>query len=195
MTTHYTDKDLIKAIKKGGNNLSTAANYMYQDEDYKQSIIKLIHKHKGSLQDAEDIFQDGIRHLIVNIRKGKFEEKSSLKTYLSVICKNLWLTKFNRQIKLQEIKTNLKVENPVEPSPEGIFILKEQADLLNTVLGKLGDSCKTVLGKWSLGYSFKEIANLIGKSEGAVRKQKHDCFKKLMRLMKSSPDLVKQLID
>jgi DNA-directed RNA polymerase specialized sigma24 family protein len=96
-------------------------------------------------------------------------------------------------VKLGEIKKEMQVENQHVPSPEEHFLVKEKSALLANVTGLLGSTCKKVLSLWSLGFSFKEISEKTGSSEGAVRKQKYDCLKKLTALLAERPSIVKEL--
>ena len=98
MSKNYTDNDLVKAIQKGGQSLNQAMNFIYKKGDFKESILSLIRKKNGSLQDAEDVFQDGIRHLIINVRSEKFEQKSYYTNYrynTDIFQKSLPLTCWN----------------------------------------------------------------------------------------------------
>ena len=84
---------------------------------------------------------------------------------------------------MQEIKKHTATATDESPSPEHTFLIKEKSQLLQAVLGRLGETCKKVLGLWSLGFSFKAISSKTGSSEDAVRKQKYDCLKNSVRIM------------
>ncbi len=193
MKRNYSDEEIIKAIQDGGPALNKAMRFIYEESDYRNSILRYIQSKNGSLADAEDVFQDGIRHFILNIRQGKYEAKSSLRTYLSVICKNIWLNKFRRVAKLQTIKEEIVTDEKSDQTPESQLISTSRGKLLQSIIAKVGEECKKVLGLWSLGYSFKEIGSQTGKAEGTARKQKHDCFKKVMAYLKERPTLLMEL--
>ncbi len=193
MSKSFTDIQIIESVKQGGAKLNEVMRYIYRESDYRNSILRYIQSKNGSLADAEDVFQDGIKHFILNIRQGRYEGNSSLRTYLSVICKNIWLNKFKRVVKLQAIKAEVVSENKTEGTPESQLIVTDRAELLQDIIAKVGAECKKILGLWSLGYSFKEIGKKSGKTEGTARKQKHDCFKKVMLLLKGRPDLLLEL--
>ncbi|MEO1259002.1 MAG: sigma-70 family RNA polymerase sigma factor [Bacteroidota bacterium] len=193
MTDRFDDKALLKAIHKGGRQLEQAMHYLLRKSGWQEGIGQYIKSKSGSREDVEDVFQEGVRHLIVNVRAGRFHQNSSVKTYLSSICKNLWYTKFTREVKLKEIKNQLPPAPEGTPGPEHHLILNEKKELLNSVLDQLGNTCKKVLSLWSLGFSFKEIGEETSQSAGTVRKQKFDCMKKLTSLMAARPDLVKAL--
>ena len=193
MQTHFTDTELLAAIQEGGRHLERAMHHLLRQSGWQKGVGQYIQSKNGSKQDAEDVFQEGIRHLIINIRAGRFNGQSAIKTYLSSICKNLWHTKFSREVKLAKIKKELAPVEEKIPSPEDTFLIKEKKELLQDVLGQLGGTCKKVLSLWSLGFTFKEISEKTGSSEGAVRKQKYDCLKKMTALMAERPALVREL--
>lgn len=187
------DDEILKAIKTGGRQLEKAMHQLLHQSGWQKGIGQYIKSKSGSQEDVEDIFQEGLRHLFINVRGGRFSGKSALKTYLSSICKNLWYTKFSRDRKLDEIKKQLPPPDEKTDSPEDTFLTKEKSQLLSDTLGQLGDTCKKVLSLWSLGFSFKEISEKTGSSAGTVRKQKFDCMKKLTALLAAQPALVREL--
>lgn len=194
MKRQFTDDDLTDAIQQGGAAMERAMRHFYDEGAYQQAFIQWLSNKGGQTEDAKDVFQDGLSHLIVNIRAGKFQGKSSLKTYLFRICTNIWNNKFRRSQKLKSIKEELPIAEELEDSPEEMLLYQEQEVLLAAVLSQIGKSCKKVLGLWSLSYSMAEIAREMEyKSEGMARKKKYTCFKKLMSLLKDRPDLMEQL--
>ena len=193
MNSYLNDDEIVMAIKEGGQRLEKAMHQLLHKSGWQKGIGQYIKSKSGSREDVEDVFQEGIRHLVINVRADRFGGNSSIKTYLSSICKNLWYTKFSRDRKLDDIKKALPPKEEKTPSPEDTFIINEKSQLLSAVLGQLGDTCKKVLSLWSLGFSFKEISEKTGNSEGAVRKQKFDCLKKLTSLLAAQPALVREL--
>ena len=190
----HTDQEFIEAINAGGVEMERAALWFYNDIEFRDQIFAFVKKNGGSTEEAEDVLHDGIQGLILNIRAGKYQQSGSVKAYLATICKNIWRTQFNRRIQLNKIKTKIKsrIEH-ASPSPEHAYMWKEKSQLLTHVLDHLTASCKQVLGLWSLGYSFKEIGEKTNRNEGAARKQKHDCFKKLMLFLKNNPAVMDEL--
>ncbi len=195
MKSSYTDEQIIELVKTGGTALTPVLHYLYHHSGYRGRIMQLIQQKSGSREDAEDIFQDGIRHLVVNIRHGKFRASSSIQSYLTRICLNLWHTQFNRSVRLRAIKQELPQEEQVADSPEDVVLYQERAQLLENTLSQLGEPCKKVLGLWALSYSMKEIAKQTNyKNEAVVRKKKHQCFQQLMKLLYQRPELMQQLL-
>ena len=191
MKKTYSDAEILAAIRAGGKAMEGAMRHIYGQAEVREKILRFIQSKNGSREDAEDVFQDGISHLVMNIRKNSFRGESSLNTYLMVICKKIWFHKFNRQTKLNDIKKEMGTAPEAdESSPEKILIYKEKAGLANELLNKIGSPCREILSMWGLSYSMKEIAEKSGyKNEGSMRKKKHQCMKKIMLLIKGQPRL------
>ena len=162
--------------------------YWMQQDQLRGQLGKWVRQMGGNTADVEDVFQDAICHLILNVRRGNYKGDSSLNTYFTSIARNIWLQKFRRDQKWKEIKEKLPNSPGLSESPEQIFLLGEKKELLNSLAAKTGEKCRAVLSLWSLNYSMQEIAEKLGyKSDGVVRKKKHQCLQKLMQLLKQNP--------
>lgn len=194
MKEKYSDQEIIAAVKEGGVNLEKVMKYLYREEVLSRSVMAFVQQMNGNKEDAEDVFQDSIIHLIMNIRKNQFRGESTMKTYFTKIAKNLWLQKYRmkrNRSRLLEEKPIAKIEN--EKSGEQLFIYKEQSAFVKQLLSQLGETCQKVLSFWGLSYSMKEIAEELGyKSEGMARKKKHQCMKQLIQLSSQYRNLIQE---
>ena len=193
MRTKLTSKELFQKVNQGGIALNGVVTELYTDKDIKGQVLKFVRYNGGQISDAEDVLHEGIRNLIMNVRAGKFSGAGSLKAYLLVICKNIWKSQFSRNVHLKHIKTEVDSPTTDNETPEHHFLWKDRAAQIEQVLTRIGESCKEILGLWSLGYSFKEIGLKSNRNEGAARKQKHVCFKKLMLFLKNNPQVMDEL--
>jgi RNA polymerase sigma factor (sigma-70 family) len=183
-----TDNRVLQRIEKGGESLEQAMHELYSDEQCRGQALSLLLRMGAGEQDFEDVFQDGIAHLIMNIRKGKFKGESSVKTYLISICKHLWM---NKSKQLANRKALLERQPPVSEerlnSPEELLIYQERSQKLQVLLTKIGDPCRRILSLWSLSYSMDEISELTDyKNAAVVRKKKHHCLQQLMKMVQQS---------
>lgn len=163
-------------------------NYLYLNHSCRKQVMSHILSRGGAREDAEDVFQDGIRQLILNVRANKFEGKGSITGYLFGMCKYLWLNRFQKI--RRESPTDQEVSEKVSLAvdPESIMIGDEQERKVAELLDRLGDKCSQVLALWKLSYSMQEIADEMGyKSEGFARKKKHLCFQALLKLLEKEP--------
>lgn len=192
---NYSDEALIETIQNGGPQLNKVMTFLYQNEHYRGFIINWLMQRNATREDAEDIFQDGIKHFILNVRNNNFKGQSTIKTYLTRICTNLWFSKLRRSNHYEDIKQKIVQDEGSEPTPEDIFFANEKETVLKEVLSSLGPLCQKILGLWSLNFKMKEIAQKMEyKSEGMARKKKHQCFQKLMLFLKDRPELSEALL-
>ncbi len=71
----------------------------------------------------------------------------------------------------------------------------ETKDLLGQILSRLGEKCEKILELWKLSYSMEEIADKVGLlNAGVARRQRYNCYQKLMNLLEKEPNLRKSLI-
>lgn len=195
MNRVFKEDEMVRGIRQGGASLEEVLVFIYHQSGYRQSILQFIQRRNGSLEDAEDIFQEGISRMVLSIQQGKFEGKSTLRTYLTTICKNLWFTQYARSSRYADIVEQIPVEEELEMGPDELLLLKERSEGLQNVLAQVGEKCKKILSLWALHYSMREITQEVGyKSEGMTRKKKHQCFKALMTKIKETPDLIRELL-
>ena len=184
----FTDALIIEAIEKGGAALEEVMRYLYTEHEYRAQIFAFILAREGNKEDAEDIFQDGIRNLIINVRSKSYTGKGSITGYLYGICKNLWYKRFQKKQRQSFQQEQLNVEEIDEQTPEVLLLTKDQENQLEELLAQLGDTCREVLELWKLSYSMKEIAEKTGyKNEAVARKKKRLCLQKLLRIMEQQP--------
>ncbi len=195
MPSQQTDETLISAIQSQQATLEEVLSKLYGNEEWQRSIFKLVENTGGSRQDAEDIFQEGIRRLIVNIRNHVYEGRSSLKTYHYSICRNLWISQLRRDNRRQELLQAM--ETPTTGlGADGLLRQKERNEQLSKALGLLDGNCRQVLELWTQGYSMNEIAEMTGYKNGQVaKKRKHVCLKKLLKALQNRPELMKTLLE
>ena len=97
-STTYTDQQLLRGIKVRDRKVLE-----YVHREYRPIIRLLIYQMGGSLDDAKDIFQDGMLELIRKSEDPSFQLTSSIKTLLYAICKNLWKYKSRMNHRMVEL--------------------------------------------------------------------------------------------
>ena len=83
----YSEDQLIGMIQSGGRALDDAMSYIYRDSRIRLKVLNFMMSKKASREEAEDVFQDSVKILILSIRKGSFRGESTIKNYLFGICK------------------------------------------------------------------------------------------------------------
>ena len=137
MSTSISDQSIIETIQQGGQLSKVISDLLYGE--ISAPIKAFVLKNSGNEADAADIIQEGLQQLILNIRLQQFQGKSSLKTYLYRICRNLWISrlrKLNKKDTIQQIFTQ-KTTTPPD-TPETIIDKQQKKQLLEQALNELG---------------------------------------------------------
>lgn len=184
----FSDERIISSIQLGGLRLEKAMEYLYLKHGCRREVFVFIRKRGGSKEDAEDIFQDGIRFLIMQVRDGKYKYEGQLGAYLFGICKNLWFRRFKKISRNVAWEPGEEGDLYEESNPELDLLEKDRQEQIRKLMAGIGEACRKVLELWQLSYSMKEIAREMGyKTEGVARKKKHICLKKLLDILKEEP--------
>jgi RNA polymerase sigma factor, sigma-70 family len=185
MKREWTDKSLIETLRsKNDQEVNEAFKYLFRN--YFPSIRNYITTNHGTIDDAEDIFQDGLIVLYKKVRDENFELTSALKTYVYSICKYIW---FNRVRKKKEVELEEGTDFPLPDQDQLTMLIKTEAgELIADLFGELGEECKNLL---TLFYyerrKMKDIAQQLSlASEQVAKNRKSRCLKKLRALVMQS---------
>ncbi len=142
----------------------------------------------GVTADVEDIFQEALVLLYHKLQRETLVIDVSIHTYFIAICKNKWRNQLRKQRKLYY--TALPIENPDTTTTlftETKELQEEQQRLYQKHVMTLGEDQKNVLHLFLEGNSMKEIAKIIGYSEGYARKKKYEIKEYLRQLIQQDP--------
>ncbi len=193
-TSQWTDDQFLAAINSGGQNRQAALRAIYNDNELKRKVIQFVRNRQGNAEDGQDMFHEGIIVLDRNIREGRFRGEAPLKGYLYSICRFLWMNQVRKQAHTTQGAETVLANEPDEYTPEITMIAQERKDLLNSLLGQLGERCQRILELWKLSYSMEEIAASLGfSSADMARKAKYRCHVSLVELVQQNPEMQKVL--
>jgi RNA polymerase sigma-70 factor (ECF subfamily) len=191
-----SDEELIQHLQENNLLKRKAEDTLFNRYIYfvKEGIKKY------ALQEDEsfDAYSDTILHAIDNIRKGYFENRSALKTYLYRIF-------INKCVDLLRKKTtNKNIVHQTSSIPDMLMLIADPAktvvqqliertdmDALKNRLRELGESCRKLLLLFADGYSDKEVSVVMEyKSADVVKTSRLRCIDKLRLLynVKKSSD-------
>ena len=149
-----------------------------------------INKYSLDQEDAFNAYSDTILQAIVSLSGDRFEERSSLKTYLYRIFNNKCVDLIRKRT---TNKSSVHQTTPIsdmlamisDPAKTVIQLLieKNDIDLLKKKLEETGENCKQLLSMFAEGYNDKEIAmNMEYKSADVVKTSRLRCMDKLRQL-------------
>jgi len=185
------DRQILRAIREEGSN--TVISVLY-DRTYSKIKAHIL-RNSGSVDDANDVFQDAMVILFQHVRDGKYKEEYDIDAFMFTICKNLWVKQAVKNKKVQALDGQ---ENYLSDSTLSVLDVIESDDrkeLLKNLLKSLGKNCQKILSL-SIYYklSMKEIAvKLNMANEDVVKATNYRCKQKLIKLVKENPQFSQTL--
>ena len=184
-------KIIIDCIRTGNNK--EALEYLYKDPLYK--IRKFILNNSGTLDDADDVYQDAIIVLFQYVKNGKYKEEYDLDGFLFRVAKNSWIDiarKKQKIIKASFIGFDISDESDFLND----VIKDEQLNVFHSLFNKLEENCRKILSYVIFDKkSMKEISELMGlKNEKVAKGQHHRCkqyFTKIISENKEALNILK----
>ena len=158
----------------------------------------LVMSNSGRDEDAEDIFQDGLVVIFKKIRARELELTCSFRTYLYVICRNLWFVKLKKRKRYIHEFTDLEEFKDIayDNDHQQDELELEKFRLYQTHFYTLGEDCKKVLLLFMKKKSLKEIALEMGyRTEKYAKTRKYLCKEELKRRIINDPKCQKFLSD
>lgn len=182
------DSEIIRSLKE-----SKMARRKAEEELFSRHIYFIkdgINKYSLDQEDAFNAYSDTILQAIVSVSGDRFEERSSLKTYLYRIFNNKCVDLIRKRT---SNKRSVHQTTPIsdmlamisDPAKTVIQLLieKNDIDLLKKKLEETGENCKQLLSMFAEGYNDKEIAmNMEYKSADVVKTSRLRCMDKLRQL-------------
>lgn len=192
----FSDEELIQNLQ--GNNLLKRKAEDALFKQYNYFIREGIKKYALQEDEAFDAYSDTVLQAIDNIRKGHFENRSALKTYLYRIfinkCVDLLRKKTtNKNSVHQTASLSDMLILIADPAKTVVQQLIERTDMesLKNKLQELGENCRKLLMLFADGFSDREVSVLMEyKSADVVKTSRLRCVDKLRLLynVKKNPD-------
>ena len=180
MDKTISDKYIVEMItRREEKALREVFLHLYRE--HYPSVKRYIVMNNGSEESSADIFQEALVVFYLNVRKGQFELKSTIGTYLYSVSKNLWLKE------LQKSRTTLSRELGTEDnSLDQEMRVFESQITIRKVLGLIDLECRNLLIDFYFGnYPVKDLTRKYGLgSDGATKNKKYRCLQKLVKLVK-----------
>jgi len=142
-------------------------------------VDAVVHLGRWRFSDPEGVGQDIVMRLLTIVRSGRYERRSSFKTFVFAVAKYTCVDQFRRErLREQvEMRSGAPAESVVEA--ERALEQRESLEFLGYVLQRLPEECRH-LWKWVYGegLSAAEVGQRLGVQEGTVRVRVHRCLQK-----------------
>ena len=171
------NKEIVNAILSG-NQL--VINNMYEVEFPK--IVRLIIKNSGNIENAKDVFQDGLVILLENIFHKKVDLTDRLETYLYGICRLLWQNQLRKKRKNVILRNDFSYSN-YDFGFTDIEATSNNDDKISKIIDSMGNPCKQLIEYYYYrNMSWDEIAEQLDyASAGSARNQKYKCLERIRK--------------
>ncbi len=185
------DNQIIHNLSAGFAERTRQEKQLY--DTYYYFVNEGCRKFSLTYEDSFSAYSDTLLSAIHNIVSGRFDGRSSLKTYLFQIFSNkcIDLIRKNATNKQQVFKTT-ELPDLMSRLPDGArnavekMITGEQRQAVKETLEKIGDKCKELLLLFEDGYTDKEIAEHLQYNNAAVVKTTRlRCLDKLREKIKN----------
>lgn len=185
----HSDRSIVKALEAGGAEENRALEKIYRAG--LPGVIQFITQNQGSEEEARDIFQDAVIVFYEQVKAQKFRGESQIRVYLYQISRNMWLNRLKRKGVEMKYEQEQAREPGIQAFQDSQEKEPERSTLVNTLLEKLGEQCRTIL-RYALYYRYpmEEIRHLMGfKNEQVARNKHYKCKKELRQLVDQDPEL------
>ena len=155
-------------------------------KQYLKPIYSFVYRYVGSAADAEDITQEVFVRMWRNLKK--FDRQKKFKTWLFSIAKNTsidWLRK-KKSIPFSKFDNengqNTIAERIAEPSAP-FWLSVDNKNTLNFALEQLSPKYRAIISYRYNDFTFREIAQVLGKSINTVKSQYRRALKILKKII------------
>lgn len=151
------------------------------------AVIYWVKENNGSEAEARDIFQEALIALFRKTEKGNFTLTCTLKSFLRIMCRNLWLTRLRNRDRqassLEDVEASAKLDEDL------VYRLEqsEKQQLFFKHFDALGVNCRKILQWFFDKVPLKKIAERMDTSESYIKKRKFLCKEKLIKAVQSDP--------
>ncbi len=178
-----TEEEIIVALRQGGRTRREHEELLYRRH---VDFVRLRpRKYQLSEEEARDCYTDAFLVVVDHIVSGRFEGRSSLKTYFSRIFRNKCVDAFRKKTTRE---TNWSETFPELPDESQDFLRQlvgqEELQSLRHRLTQLSARCQELLLLSGQGYSPAELAEKFGfKTPASAASQRYKCLERLKRLV------------
>ncbi|MEM9830556.1 MAG: sigma-70 family RNA polymerase sigma factor [Bacteroidota bacterium] len=152
------------------------------------AVARLVSRNGGSLEEAQDIFQEALLIYYEKVIINNFEPACGSTAYLLGISRNIWLKNREKAIKTESLdNTNISEDAVVHPISEKLWLF----------LQGTGKKCMDLLQSFYYEkLSMKELSSRFGfRSERSATVQKYKCLEKVREQVKAKSLTYEDFLD
>lgn len=152
---------------------------------YYRPLERYVLKNKGTIADAQDLFNDSLKIIYLQGRDD-LKLHRSFGGYLRTIYQRRWINQLKRRRKFAP-----DIEDQAEP-PSDDNLLADLVDHERTLLfrkhfGRLPERCRQILELSFEGFNYREAAEKLSLNYSFVRRRAGECIQQLMHSIRKDP--------
>lgn len=173
MTAPYEDS-LIEEYTGG------VARAHSQVDQWIRTIVDI--RHWGLSHMRDDIIQEVHKRLFTNLSEGRFQARSSLKTYVAQITKYTCIEFLRQKIRGRSVDLGSVELRDTSPRPDEQLQSSEWVRQATEAIARLPESCRQLFDMiFAQQLSYQEIAQKLGIAEGTVKSRTSRCRENLSK--------------
>ena len=139
---------------------------------YAPKVMGVCRRYAGSLEDARDIFQEAFINIYNSLKKDRAIEIESLDAWVRRISANTAVTYYHKHKKYRDQVSTDAVLQQGDGDNYGHILSRLRSKELLQLIDELPVGCRLVFNLYVIeGYGHKEIAGIMGVSEGTSKSQ------------------------
>jgi RNA polymerase sigma factor (sigma-70 family) len=178
----YSDKEIIECLRY---RQSYVVRYLF--DRYLPMIRLMIRQMGGSVEDAKDLFQDGLIIMIEKIDNDEFKLTCKFKTFFYCVCNNLWKAILSKRHAATNYLTR-RIDSDTDRDFTEVYDDKLYKNIFLDSFETLDPVSKKILNLYWQDLSAKDIAERLGYTYGYVRKKKCEGQGELIDKIKNHPE-------
>ena len=153
---------------------------------YQDAVFNLCYRMLGDYHEAEDAAQETFLRAFRYL--GRYDTKRRFSTWIFSIASHHCIDRLRgRRVTFVSLDTpDVQRQQEVTMYPEEAVLQQEEADRLQALMNRLSPGNRLILIlHYYYDLSYREIANIMGTSEGAIKTRAHRARRELGKLLRS----------
>ncbi|GAB3932313.1 RNA polymerase sigma factor [Larkinella terrae] len=150
-----------------------------------RSFAHYVQTHQGSMEHAQDAFQQGMAEFYVAVKSGRYQLSPSarLKSVLFEFCKRKWINELQSARYRHTQPLEVYVDRSEDDPADALMAFSENVSKVNQLLRRMGENCQRVIDLFYIqGKPLVEIARIMNYTPQTARTKRYECTEQLKKL-------------
>jgi RNA polymerase sigma factor (sigma-70 family) len=179
--TAFSTDELLYAGLKNNDDRAYACLYAQTFRSFAHYVLT----NRGSMEQAQDAFQQGIAEFYVAVKSGRYQlsPTARLKNVLFEFCKRKWINEVQSAHHRRTQVVEVFVDQKEDDVSDELITFSENVSKVNQLLKRMGENCQRVIDLFYLqGKPLAEIAQIMNYTPQTARTKRYECTEQLKRM-------------